>query len=183
VIHRDLKTANILLDDPNDLDSIKIIDFGLCERSLLMKVNEEPHAGTLIYMAPEVASKLEYTKSVDIWALGIIMHLILTGDKHPFYEREKDNSESFKKKLAKLKTCVEPDSSFSWIAKNLFQRLTTIQAHKRYTARDTLKHPWITRNQIDSIPKSFVDEMKTFEYEQILKQKMQILLFLSLIKQ
>jgi calcium/calmodulin-dependent protein kinase I len=126
VIHRDLKTANILLDDPNDLDSIKIIDFGLCERSLLMKVNEEPHAGTLIYMAPEVASKLEYTKSVDIWALGIIMHLILTGDKHPFYEREKDNSESFKKKLAKLKTCVEPDSSFSWIAKNLFQRLTTI---------------------------------------------------------
>jgi calcium/calmodulin-dependent protein kinase I len=32
VIHRDLKTANILLDDPDDFDSIKIIDFGLCER-------------------------------------------------------------------------------------------------------------------------------------------------------
>lgn len=120
VIHRDLKTANILLNDENDLETIKIIDFGLCERSLLLSVNEEPHAGTLIYMAPEVASKLEYTKSVDIWALGIIMHLVLTGDKHPFYEREKDNSESFKKKLAALKNHVEPDASFSWIAKNLF---------------------------------------------------------------
>ena len=107
------------MEDPEDLDSIKIIDFGLCERQLLMKVNTEEHAGTLIYMAPEVASKSEYTKSVDIWALGIIMHLILTGDKHPFYVRDQDNTESFKKKLASLKL-VEPDSSFSWIAKNLF---------------------------------------------------------------
>lgn len=119
-------------------------------------------------MAPEVAARHEYTKSVDIWAIGIIMHLVLTGDKHPLYVREKDTAELFRKKLASLKI-LEPDSSFSWIAKNLFQRLTTIQAHKRYSAKDILKHPWITRNQIDSIPKSFVDEMVTFEYEQILK--------------
>jgi serine/threonine protein kinase len=32
VIHRDLKLANILIDDPNDFSSIKIIDFGLGER-------------------------------------------------------------------------------------------------------------------------------------------------------
>ena len=44
--------------------------------------------GTLIYMAPEMAFKHEYTKSVDIWAVGIIMHLLLTGGKHPFYVRD-----------------------------------------------------------------------------------------------
>ena len=120
VIHRDLKTANILLDDENDLDSIKIIDFGLCERQLLLKANTEEQAGTLIYMAPEVAARHEYTKSVDIWAIGIIMHLVVTGDKHPFYDREKDTAESFKNKLSSLKGCVEPFSNFSWIAKNLF---------------------------------------------------------------
>ena len=77
-------------------------------------------------MAPEVVNRHDYSKSVDIWAIGIIMHLVLTGDKHPFYERNVDNADSFKKKLIGLKNTVEPDSSFSWIAKNLFLRLTTV---------------------------------------------------------
>jgi serine/threonine protein kinase len=47
--------------------------------------------GTLIYMAPEVALEHEYTRSIDIWAIGIIMHMLLTGGKHPFYNRETDN--------------------------------------------------------------------------------------------
>ena len=41
VIHRDLKLANILIDDPNDLTSIKIIDFGLGERQLYLRANNE----------------------------------------------------------------------------------------------------------------------------------------------
>ena len=35
-------------------------------------------------MAPEVALNQDYTKSVDIWALGIIMHKLLTNGSHPF---------------------------------------------------------------------------------------------------
>lgn len=50
-------------------------------------------------MAPEVAFSGEYTKSVDIWAIGIIMYEILTGGKHPLFESEEDNVESYKKKL------------------------------------------------------------------------------------
>jgi serine/threonine protein kinase len=55
VIHRDLKTANILLTNQAKLDSIKIIDFGFGERSLLTKASFDEHVGTLVYMAPEVA--------------------------------------------------------------------------------------------------------------------------------
>jgi serine/threonine protein kinase len=51
----------------------------------------DDHVGTLIYMAPEVALEHEYTKSIDIWAIGIIMHMLLTGGKHPFYNRDIDN--------------------------------------------------------------------------------------------
>ena len=47
--------------------------------------------GTLMYMAPEVVLNHEYTKSVDIWALGIIMHMLLTGGKHPFYSKKLDD--------------------------------------------------------------------------------------------
>lgn len=47
-------------------------------------------------MAPEVAFKSEYTKSVDIFSTGIIMHMLLTGGQHPLYSRHKDNAESYK---------------------------------------------------------------------------------------
>lgn len=57
------------------------------------------HCGTLIYMAPEVALSQEYTKSVDIWSIGIIMYLILTGGKHPLFNFNEDTYESYKKKL------------------------------------------------------------------------------------
>jgi serine/threonine protein kinase len=59
----------------------------------------DQHCGTLIYMAPEVALNQEYTKSVDIWSIGIIMYEILTGGKHPLYESSADSLESYKKKL------------------------------------------------------------------------------------
>jgi serine/threonine protein kinase len=59
----------------------------------------DQHCGTLIYMAPEVALNQEYTKSVDIWSVGIIMFEILTGGKHPIYIPNEDSMESYKKKL------------------------------------------------------------------------------------
>ena len=70
-------------------------------------------------MAPEVAFQHEYTKSVDVWAIGIIMHYLMTGGKHPFFVKDVDNTQTFKEKLKALKK-VEPDPSFSWLAKNLF---------------------------------------------------------------
>ena len=39
----------------------------------------------------------------------------------------------------------------------------------RYTSKDALAHPWITRNKYDKIPDSFIDKMSKFEQESILK--------------
>lgn len=44
-----------------------------------------------------------YTKSVDIWAIGIIMHMVLTGGKHPVFELGVDNQISFKEKMKKIR--------------------------------------------------------------------------------
>lgn len=132
-------------------------------------------------MAPEVAFEKKYTKSVDVWATGILMHYLVTG-KHPFYVKSADNAASFKKKLKDLKKHLDPLDEMSWIAKNLFQRLTTIAAHMRYTSKDALAHPWITRNKYDKIPDSFMDKMNKFEQEQILKHKIQAFVFLGMMK-
>lgn len=127
IVHRDLKTANILFDhlSNNEVSSVKIIDFGFGDKQQMSNASYDDHVGTLTYMAPEVAFNHEYTKSVDIWAIGIIMHILLTGGKHPFYNKETDTSVTFKKKLAAMKK-VKPCEELSWLAKNLFQRLTTI---------------------------------------------------------
>jgi calcium/calmodulin-dependent protein kinase I len=51
-------------------------------------------------MAPEVALKKEYSKSVDIWSIGIIMYNLLTGGNHPLYQKS-DSVEMYKAKLLK----------------------------------------------------------------------------------
>ena len=79
IVHRDLKPENILFVDKDDTLNLKIIDFGLaakyndaCPMSLL-----DCHWGTVLYMAPEIALKQEYSKSIDVWSLGIIMYNLL----------------------------------------------------------------------------------------------------------
>lgn len=49
-------------------------------------------------MAPEIANSQEYSKSIDIWSLGIIMYNLISGGKHPLHERG-ENSSDFKQKI------------------------------------------------------------------------------------
>ena len=83
IIHRDIKPENILINDLNDLNSIKLADFGLSTQ-YLEEQEEFERCGTVIYMSPEqMAGKKFYTKNVDIWSCGIILYILLNGI-HPF---------------------------------------------------------------------------------------------------
>jgi serine/threonine protein kinase len=81
------------------LSTCKVIDFGLSAKYKISEGGMDQHCGTLIYMAPEVALSQDYTKSVDIWSIGIIMYVALTGGKHPLYIDNEDSIETYKKKL------------------------------------------------------------------------------------
>ena len=143
IIHRDLKPQNILIYDKDDLSTVKIIDLGLGAENQRSNQLNTLYCGTLTFMAPEVCMSKNYSKSVDVWAIGIILHMALSGGKHPFLEDE-DTYDSFREKLKKIKQVV-PHDSLSNLAKNLFSKLTAIQANHRYTAMDASKHPWVTR--------------------------------------
>lgn len=78
IAHRDLKPENILMvGDAEDAD-IKLVDFGLSKTFGPGETCKEPF-GTLCYVAPEILLQRSYDKSVDLWSLGVIVHLMLSG--------------------------------------------------------------------------------------------------------
>ena len=76
--HRDLKPENILIESKNNLE-IRIADFGFScifdnKEGLDLKLGS-PH-----YMAPEVIKRQNYNEKVDIWAIGVLTFVLLTGE-------------------------------------------------------------------------------------------------------
>lgn len=84
-MHRDIKPANILLSD-NFKAIPKIADFGSIKKDLF-GFDNTILVGTQRYYAPEklIASEIgDYSEKVDVWAMGIVFHEMLTGGEHPF---------------------------------------------------------------------------------------------------
>jgi mitogen-activated protein kinase kinase kinase len=88
IIHRDIKGANILVDNKG---SVKISDFGISKRveasSLLTTPGKKGNPrvslqGSVFWMAPEVVRQTAYTRKADIWSLGCLIVEMFTGS-HP----------------------------------------------------------------------------------------------------
>ncbi|WP_372371610.1 serine/threonine-protein kinase [Candidatus Uabimicrobium sp. HlEnr_7] len=79
VIHRDLKPANIMVDKNN---IAKVMDFGLAKTGAVQESISQTggQMGTPLYMAPEQVEGSKIGKYTDVYALGIILFEILTGD-------------------------------------------------------------------------------------------------------
>lgn len=181
IVHRDLKPDNILVGDPNNFESIKVADFGLsCKFDRSFFATMDVQCGTLIFMAPEVVFKKEYTKTVDIWSTGIVLYQLLTGGDHPLY-KDSDNADSFKVKLKVVKVLDTP-SCFSSLARSMFLRLTKVNPSSRYTALDALSHPWLTRINKTTIPLTFHEQLHRFDLEKRLRKSMSTLFFTSIVK-
>ena len=179
ICHRDIKPENIMLSKENDLNSIKIIDFGLSAQNFDSLYNSD-YCGTYIYMAPEEIERKSYYLSVDIWSIGILMYMLLNKGEHPFYKKG-DSKEEFIKKLERIQE-LKFNNKMSYMAMHLLKKLLEPLPLKRYKANDALKHPWITRNISDKIPQTFNDKLNNDNIINNAKQLMMISIFLNHLK-
>ncbi|XP_057168240.1 calcium/calmodulin-dependent protein kinase type II subunit alpha isoform X2 [Ursus arctos] len=170
VVHRDLKPENLLLASKLKGAAVKLADFGLA-----IEVEGEQQAwfgfaGTPGYLSPEVLRKDPYGKPVDLWACGVILYILLVGyppfwdeDQHRLYQQIKAGAYDFP---SPEWDTVTPE------AKDLINKMLTINPSKRIAAAEALKHPWIShRSTVASCMhrQETVDCLKKFNARRKLK--------------
>uniref|UniRef100_A0A671YFJ0 protein kinase C n=1 Tax=Sparus aurata TaxID=8175 RepID=A0A671YFJ0_SPAAU len=80
IVYRDLKLDNLLMDADG---FVRIADFGLCKEGMGHGDRTSTFCGTPEFLAPEVLTDNNYTRSVDWWGLGVLIYEMLVGES-PF---------------------------------------------------------------------------------------------------
>ena len=136
VVHRDLKTENIIFASAQDtralLPTVKLVDFGISK----LVTPEDPAqtiTGTPGYLAPEVMRGQPYTDACDVWSCGIVLHFLLTAAV-PFH-RQGD-------------TALTDDMlrRFSPDCAAFLRRVLQADPAARPTARQALEDPFFSSN-------------------------------------
>ena len=137
IAHRDIKPENIIIDD-RDLKClrVKIIDFGystINDSQLQTAV-----CGSVFYIAPEILKQVPYTASrADIWSVGVIMYIMLTG-KMPF---EGETFDEVSQQIIAGRYSLP--SSVSQEAAQLLSKILVVDPSKRISAAEALKEDFL----------------------------------------
>uniref|UniRef100_A0AC35U500 Protein kinase C n=1 Tax=Rhabditophanes sp. KR3021 TaxID=114890 RepID=A0AC35U500_9BILA len=144
IAHRDLKPENILLHDMHvTFPQTKLCDFGYA--GFIGDAQfRKTIVGTPAYLAPEVLQKKGYNKSLDVWSMGIIAYVTLSGT-FPFNDGEEIESQI---ENAAFMFPTEPWAEVSKEAVDLIQKLLKIDIESRLTIEETLNHPWLQDPQV-----------------------------------
>uniref|UniRef100_A0A0N4ZSC4 protein kinase C n=1 Tax=Parastrongyloides trichosuri TaxID=131310 RepID=A0A0N4ZSC4_PARTI len=140
VVHCDMKPENILLTSDSDFPQVKLCDFGFAriigERSFRRSV-----VGTPAYLAPEVLRNKGFNRSLDMWSVGVIVYVSLSGT-FPFNEDEDINDQI---QNAEFMYPPNPWREVSVEAIEFINNLLQVKMQKRLSVSKALAHNWVQK--------------------------------------
>ncbi|CAD7971067.1 unnamed protein product [Amoebophrya sp. A120] len=162
LIHRDIKPENVLFEkakeeqqSPEEQRKLKLIDFDTCQDWTPKSPKAQRIVGTPGYIAPE-SFRGDYTPSSDLWSVGVILYILMTGDM-PFPEdvfgddiagNNQVGGAKMEQIYKRLKTFQIDFDCPPWPdfpqARDLCSQLLAFDPGDRSpSAADALQHPWL----------------------------------------
>uniref|UniRef100_A0A8C1MPA6 Serine/threonine-protein kinase n=2 Tax=Cyprinus carpio TaxID=7962 RepID=A0A8C1MPA6_CYPCA len=138
IVHCDLKPENVLLASADPFPQVKLCDFGFA-RIIGEKSFRRSVVGTPAYLAPEVLLNQGYNRSLDMWSVGVIMYVSLSGT-FPFNEDEDINDQIHN---AAFMYPPNPWKQISPEAIDLINNLLQVKMRKRYSVDKSLSHTYL----------------------------------------
>ncbi|CAD8058056.1 unnamed protein product [Paramecium sonneborni] len=163
IMHRDLKPENIMFKQINQIQSLKIVDFGLATYQNI-EIFPFPKCGTPGYVAPEIANLKDltqiYTSLCDEFSVGCIFYKLCTG-------KELFPGSDYQEVLRLNKKCNIVLDSLSIYktppeAIDLISQLLKVNPKERITAENALLHPYFQ--------KKFENKKTKFQQSNVTKQ-------------
>ncbi|CAH8576415.1 unnamed protein product [Schistosoma margrebowiei] len=154
IAHRDLKPENLLYTSNENGAILKLTDFGFAKEVVTKKSLQTP-CYTPYYVPPEILNFERYDKSCDIWSLGIITYILLSGCPPFFSQNGQPISPGMKSKIRAGKYDF-PDAQWKYVsksAKDLIKSLLLTEPDRRPTIREVMNNHWVAQhNDVPNTP-------------------------------
>jgi serine/threonine protein kinase/Flp pilus assembly protein TadD len=166
IIHRDIKPSNVLVMSNDGTPLVKVIDFGIAKAVGQQLTDKTIYTqftqlvGTPLYMSPEQAgqSGMDVDTRTDIYALGVLLHELLTGTTPFDKERFKDAAYDEIRRVIREEEPPKPSTRIS----TLGQTATTISTQRKSEPKQLSR---LLRGELDWIVMKALEKDRNLRYE------------------
>lgn len=140
IIHRDLKPENCLFLNDSKGSPLKIMDFGLSS----VEEFTDPVVGlfgSIDYVSPEALSRGKISSKTDMWSLGVILYILLSG--YPPFIAQSNRQKQQIIMAGEFSFYEKTWKNISSSAKDLISNLLAVDPQRRPSAEEVLQHSWV----------------------------------------